>query len=254
MVNFARIEVSRNFALNKRAANHRPCPHRASAHTSLLLIQLQREKGWNFNYFFAGIDNLRIWFCVKIGRTASWISVWVTLQYARASSVADPRAALPQWHNVRIIHGEKMVTTQLRLPPSPFYNSPAKKETQSRLTVDSNARDRNLSSKWLDWLDKWNLAKSIEWFCYDWTVLIFLRETGNSYKGFHWDQRDCSKPQLNRKRSLQSKGERLRKKSLCINYVQSRPWWLFCPRIASLGGNKWTSICLDLQAQSYDDG
>ena len=27
-----------------------------------------------------------------------------------------------------------------------------KKETQSRLTVDSNARDRNLSSKWLDWL------------------------------------------------------------------------------------------------------
>ena len=127
MVNFARIEVSRNFALNKRAANHRPCPHRASAHTSLLLIQLQREKGWNFNYFFAGIDNLRIWFCVKIGRTASWISVWVTLQYARASSVADPRAALPQWHNVRIIHGEKMVTTQLRLPPSPFYSSSAKK-------------------------------------------------------------------------------------------------------------------------------
>ena len=86
-----------------------------------------------------------------------------------------------------------------------------KKETQSRLTVDSNARDRNLSSKWLDWLDKWNLAKSIEWFCYDWTVLIFLRETGNSYKGFHWDQRDCSKPQLNRKRSLQSKSETVKK-------------------------------------------
>ena len=45
VVNFARIEVSRNLALNKRAANHRPCPHRASAHTTLLLIQLQREKG-----------------------------------------------------------------------------------------------------------------------------------------------------------------------------------------------------------------
>ena len=34
VVNFARIEVSRNLALNKRAANHRPCPHLASAHTS----------------------------------------------------------------------------------------------------------------------------------------------------------------------------------------------------------------------------
>ena len=67
----------------------------------------------------------------------------------------------------------------------------------------------------------------------------------------HWDQRDGSKSQLNRKRSLQSKGETGKK---IISYKLHRYAFnqdhddFFPTRIASLGGNKWTSTCLDLQA------